>query len=253
MLKDIFETVWSKALQTKARQFLESPTGDKNVFYELQGDGSYLKVKADPAPRCHTVANLETLVALIVGTPPDRAEVWFDRKGVVAILDSTYRRDKAVMPLEMSPQMQLLIDLEKSKAAFSQKDLIRWMRVHFADCLGLCGNIISLIRTVKFVVDQSGESEIGHGKSSVGKSLKSELTSTDKLPETLTFTVPVFKRGFRFMAQVVLVLEIDVSNQHFYLLPKTGAIEAAITEGEAALGGHLANATKPCPVYNGNP
>lgn len=188
--------------------------------------------EAAPATRKHVASSLDTLIAKAAETSEDSgAEVWVDRTGVVLLLDAN-RRDTVSYPLGLSDQVKALEAV--ATKPLSQKDIIFLLRTTFRDSLGLAGDIVPILRNVKFNAEQKGESEVQHGRSSVGKSITAEVTGTKALPEYVTLTVPVFAQAGTQQVRepVVCALEPDAATVTFRLIALPGEIEKAIGAGE---------------------
>jgi hypothetical protein len=229
-----------------AVQILPAPGEPAHVYYLREGT-MVKRVEADPAIIFHAASTMETLAdkaadALQVegyaaGSRSD-VQAWVDRSGVVLLLDAT-RRNRVTYPLTVSDQINAFTAMKGT--AYTQKDLIFLLRTTFRDCLGLAGDIIPILRTVKFKDHLSGESNIGHGKASIGKSLMTEITGTGNLPEYVVLSVPVFAQaGVQAVrATVECALEPDAATQTFRLIPLPGAIERAIGDGEQQVAAKL--------------
>jgi hypothetical protein len=228
-----------------------------HVYYFRQPDGSYEKRTADAMPRKHVAADIGTL-ADIAGVHEDTAEIWYSRHGITLFLDNDERRNVVTMPLELSPQVRRLAELEQNKPAFQQGALIKELRITFAGCLGPAGNLVEVLRRVKFNATQDSDQTIQHGKSSLGKQITAQVTGTGVLPEDFALDVPVFTNArFGHIRQAVQVaMEPDAGTCTFQLIPLPGKVEIAVSMGEAAVGQDIRDALnergfKTIPVYFG--
>lgn len=212
-------------------EFIHPDAEPKHIYFVRNGVNLDRK-EAAPATKKHVASSIDTLVAKAAETSKNSgAEVWVDRTGVVLLLDSN-RRDTVSFNLSLSNQMMVLDEL-KSKA-LSQKDIIFLLRTTFRDSLGLAGDIVPVLRNVKFNAEQKGESEIQHGRSSVGKSITAEVTGTKVLPEYVTLNVPVFAQAAmqQVKEEVVCALEPDAATVTFRLIALPGELEKAIGAAE---------------------
>jgi hypothetical protein len=228
-----------------------------HVYYLRMGDILERK-EATPAVRAHKATALETVIAKAAETPHDeKVELWVSRDGITLLLNDD-RRDTVRYALGLSDQIKTLDELARKNV--SQKDLIFLLRTTFRDSLGLAGDLVAILRNVKFKVEEAGGSEIQHGKSSIGKSLSAEINGTKTLPEYVTLTVPVFAQAGvqQIRMPVECALEPDAATQTFRLAALPGAIERAVGDGErklkVILEEGLAEAkTEHVPVFIGTP
>lgn len=211
-----------------------------HVYYFRLPDGRYEKRTADPQPRKHVAADLDTL-AEIAGEHESTAEIWYSRAGVTLFLDKDERRNVVTMPLDLSPQIRRLAELEQHKPAFSQAEIIRELRITFAGCLGPAGNLVEILRRVKFNATQDSDQTIQHGKSSLGKQITAQVTGAGIIPEDFVMDVPVFTspRLAHIRQAVHVALEPDAATCRFQLIPFPGRVEAAVSMGEAAVGADI--------------
>lgn len=211
----------------------------KHVYFERQADGSLVRKEAAPGYRAHRASDLTAIAekAKLAFEAAEVPEVWYSRNGVTLFLDDN-RRDRVDLPLSLSKPLVQLIELQTRGGAMRQEQLLKMLRITFRDCLATAGNLVNVVRKVQFGVNQSGESELQHGKQSVGKKLTAELTGTDILPEFFTLTVPVFENPAFASASygVECALEPDPQTQTFQVIPIPGRIEKAVAEGERRLG-----------------
>lgn len=229
-----------------------------HVYLLRDCDGNYQRVEATAPPQTHTPADLDTLAELaaeVVGTvPPD---LWYSRAAVVLVLPG---RDRATLPLTLSPQLQRLAEWEKG-VTLNQAAIIRALTVIFPDNVqGV--EVRELVRKVQVNVQTTAEQ--GPNRRSIGKEAEAKLGEGNTLPSVLTFTVPVFAQGSLsgVRAQVPCAFDLDPSSgtAAFTITPHAGAVEAAVTDGERQIGSRLRglmNARKVEPdaygLYYGKP
>jgi hypothetical protein len=224
-------------------QTFRDPAEPPHIYYRRTAEGDYTRVVADPKPRTHVAASIDTL-AQLAAQHEDTAEIWYSRAGLTLFLDKTERRNVVTMPVELSPQIRRLMELEQNKPAFQQGALIKELRITFAGCLSPAGNIVEVLRRVKFNATQSSDQAIEHGKSSLGKQITAQVTGTGVLPEEVTFDVPVFASArFGHIRQpVTLALEPDAATCQFQLIPLPGRVEVAVSMAESDLGRDIRDA-----------
>lgn len=159
------------------------------------------------------------------------AAVWYNRDAVSVLLNDEDRRERVVFNLALSPQIK---SLQKSGDAIKQRALILWLRTTMANCLPVHPTFIDSVRTLKFRTNQEATGEFKKDRASLGKSIISELTASEELPEYVTFNVPVFDNGSlsNVRANVQCAIDIVPADENFFVIPIAGSIEKAITDGE---------------------
>jgi hypothetical protein len=228
---DVLNKLEDLVVNANRVQVVTMPCEPSHVYYLREGT-RLTRMEADSPVIGHVASTLETLAdkaADVVKSEGfaeserSNAQVWVDRSGVVLLLDGE-RRDKVTF-------VKLANIADKS---FTQKDFVFTLRTTFRDCLTLAGDLLPIVRKVKFNATQSGESEVKHGSSSIGKSLTAEITGTSALPEYVSIALPVFAQaGVRHVRSVVsCALEPDAATCTFRLVALPGQIEAAVGDGE---------------------
>src|ERR1019366_1314195 len=110
------------------------------------------------------------------------------------------------------------------------------LRTMFRDCMGPAGNLISLLKNLKFTNNASGEATISQGKASYSNKIDQELTGAGSIPEDFQLDVPVFASGFRSVQRMDLAISIDCPSQTFTFIPLPGGCTRAIIQAEAEIG-----------------
>lgn len=230
----------------------------KDTFVR-QSDGTFAILQAEPAKRDHKADDLSTVVAFALRAPESSA-IWYSPSAIVALLDDEDRRDKVTMTIQPSPQWQWLLGQDANAKQFDQRGLIYTLRTLFRDNLALAGDLIGLLRQINFKAGQEGESNIGRGKSSVGKIVRSEIQGAGELPEYVTLQVPVWYGPLaKIRVRVDLALEPDEQTQTFKFTPLPGKLDAALVEALETLHDDLATLcgligeTPTVRIYRGNP
>lgn len=234
---EVLNKIESLVKDANAVQVMKATEEPPHVYYLREGT-MVRRVEAAPPVVGHVASTLETLAEKAADTvtgdeEPGEADsqIWVDRTGVVLLLDGD-RRDKVTFTLSLSEQIQKLTTI--GQTSYTQKDFVFLLRTTFRDCLGLAGDLLPIVRKVKFNATQGGESEVKHGSVSLGKTLTAELTGTGTLPEYVTLALPVFAQaGVQAVRSMVqCALEPDAATCTFRLVPLPGQIEAAIGDGE---------------------
>lgn len=237
------ERIVELANKAHGPKVLKASQEPDHIYNIVDEDGKVERCEAEPEPRCHTALDLETVAKFASGfaAAGKHVEVWYHRNAVCAVLDAGTRRDVVNMPLPYSPQHVTLSHLEKTRPQLSQKDFVRLLRVDLAGCLPR--GVIDSVRNLKFRQLSTGESQIGHGKASVGRQIEAELTGSCNIPEDVDLLLPVWASLFSArLFRVPCVLEIDPGAEKFCLLPLPGAIENVIREAEGLLFNALSHA-----------
>jgi hypothetical protein len=254
MLQEAIEKIARLAGEAKSIQVIR-PAGEPEHVYLLQHPEGYDRCVAEPPPRRHRVLSLESLMVLAENTDAKNAVIWYSRAGVTFVFNDGDRRDTAMLELRLSKPVETLLALEKDQRSFNQTDLIKMLRTTFAECLDPAGNLLEILRRIKFSASRSGEAVVQHGKASVGRSLEAELTGTGALPEYITLDVPIFAQAWAgWRGLVRCAFEPNAATETFQVIPLPGQIEAAIQQAEDRLGEALvARLTDKVNVYHGCP
>lgn len=239
-----------------APKIVKAESEPPHVYYRQNIDVSLTKVYAEPIPRSHRAISLAAIIEK-AKDGLDAPEIWYSRHGVTLFIDGGDRRDRVMLELPLSEQILKLQEWARLRPAMQQSHLIKELRITFRDSLSTAGQIVDILRKVRFNATQAADITIQHGKTSLGKALTAEVTATKDLPEYLKLWVPVFAVGaFRNIRGIVeCALEPDPQSTTFQLIPLPGQIEAAVTAAEEDLGAQLREALKDVAVgiYYGCP
>ena len=212
----------------------------QHVYFTRDENGSLKKCQADAYPRKNMAASLDAIVEMMQKATTD-VEVWYSRTAVTLYLDSKTRRDTVSLPVGLSAQVNRLFDLQGAQPAFQQAAFVKFLRIDLHGCLGMAGNLIEIVRRVKFHATQRAEGVVEHGKTSLGKAITAEVTGTGTIPESITLDVPVFANACfsNIRESVECAVEPVAETSTFQLIPFPGAIERAVARGEAEIGEKL--------------
>jgi hypothetical protein len=255
MLKEFVDAIGQQAVKAHGPHWFKPPQEPEHTYCVVLPDGKISQVDAEPKPRAHTAGDLATVAAFAIKYA-DGAAIWYSRYGVTCLTDDQTRRDLVSMPLSFSPQILRLVELEKNRPAIKQAEFIRLLRITFAGCLGQAGNLLEVVRKIRFTVNTGGGSEIRQGKVSIGKTLEAELSGAAALPEYVVLDVPVFEAGaMAWQFEVQCALEADAQTETFQLIPLPGCVEGALTQGEQKLASEIGRllGDSQVPVYYGTP
>lgn len=263
--RDLFEAINIKAVQGMPRWFKVDAEPEHVYFIVNPVTGELTKQKAEQGDREHTLNSLNSLLDLAkhfygIGTkvPPFAGYgpvIWYSRSGVVMIFDDATGRDTAKFVLEMSPQLKEIEKLESGKK-FTQNELISFLRINMRKCFA--GDFVESIKNVKFTVIKEAASEQQRLKSSVGKSVRQEVSGIPDLPDYMDFNVPAFLSGFPLAGGTVEVaIDIDIQAEKFTLTAIPGSVESVLSKSEDKLGIYIAESLSQdeiqIPAYLGEP
>lgn len=250
MLKEFIDAISDLAVKSAGPQIAKhnpyEPSAVKNAVGDVVIDNGI------PKPRNHVAYDLEAIVEF--SKKSSSAAIWYSRKKIVTAIDDNDRKDIVTLAMSASDELVKLQELQKSKPWFDQRAFLTLLRTVFtSDAMPMNTTLINDIRVVKFEAAQSGSSEIGRGKSSVGKSAMASVEGWDKLPEVVVLDVPVFANRFASQrTSVKCALEINEQEQRFQLFPLPGSVEDAITNIEGDIGATIREMIgDTVPVYYG--
>lgn len=240
MFQEAIQYVVDEARKSAEVKIIQPLAEPENVYYLQAPGGALNKVTAAPPLRRHVALDL-TAVAEFAESHSGTAEVWFSREKVVCVLDRSDARESVTLALEFSPQLRELQRLEQNPRAMDQRSAVYLLRTTFRRCLGRAGDLLNVLRAVRFNAQSAGEGVVQHGKSSIGKTLAQEITGAGNLPEYVVLEVPVFTNAsLAAPFPVECALEPDAATQTFKIVPLPNEIERAVSDGERLIAQTLA-------------
>ncbi len=237
MLKEFLDRVVELGAKGSLARVFKCDAEPPHIYYLENSDGHVSRVCAEATPRAHSASDLSAIVQFaVLANVEGNPEIWYSRERVQVFWDANARRDKVFLPMGLSQQVRLLLELQRPPHRnFGQKDFVKLLRISLNGAAG--PGLINAVRQVKFRVDSQGASEVQHGKSSIGKQLRAELTGEGTIPDEVTLEVPVFEGYLAWkLFQVRCAIEIDAGNESFQLIPFPGEVERAIRQAEECLG-----------------
>ena len=261
--------------KSQADMIVRAPQEPPQVYYVRNATtGDLARHYAELPPqnvRAHTIGSL---VAYLKDNLTTDCRIWYDSKSITGeISRSAYSGgpflpyigwccDTIVMECVPSDQYVRLSQFQKSRPALSQAELIRDLRITFRDCLGSCGELVAILQRVRFNQSSTIETEISHGKSSLGKAITGEVTGLKILPEYITLNIPVFTnpsiRNVRY--PVECALDPDAATGTFRVIPLPGQLEMASDYASNEIRSLIQDAINEnfddptcCPVFFGSP
>lgn len=252
MLAEAFEMFRDLAVKAAGPKVIPTE-GPEHLMLVANEHGDLRTVEVPVHPRNHSAGDVDTVASWAkLGSP---AAVWYSRTGIIAVLDDTTRRDRVTLELEPHPQFETLRQLEAKPHYKQQAAFVRLLRIDLDGCQAACPNLLDAVRVIQWGHVAGGEGAVQHGKASLGKSIKSELSGATAIPEVVTLSVPTFAGSLAWMRQPVrCAIDIDAPGQGLQLLPLPGQLESALCGAEAELGKRLREGLgDDARVYYGQP
>lgn len=236
-------------------EILKADGEPRGVYYLVGPDGKAHRTVAGPdwhGERLATPAQLRTFVAdHSAGTEDGKGVLFYDESRIVYVYDEGDRRDRAVCELVQSPQFKLLTALSDAPKNFDQASFVRLLRITLRGCLPPDGNLLPLVRNLKFTSGAETERDVQHGRESVGRQVTAAVRGVDAIPEEVTLLVPVFE-NHNFKARVACAVEVMTHEQAFRLTPYPLEIKHAMDEAMESVAEVLGSDGLPA-AYRGNP
>lgn len=227
-----------------------------HVYLAVSQSGNYERVEAAPRPRDHQLVTLEQAIrfAELKGTA-EQTVVWYDREGIVIVVDDATRRDLARVKLRYTPQLQTLLTIEKDRSTFDQREFRRLLKVSLAGCR-TDDVLLRWVEGVRWNSTVNSGGQIKHQRESLGRDIDQMAVSDVDLgecPEQLRLEVRVFDDpSLTSRWTVVCDVEVVVSDNRFRLTPLPLELHNAIENELSYVGEQLTTHVK-CPVFRGKP
>ncbi len=236
-----------------ARAEIIIPPGPPGEMVILQPDGKAQFEKLGIGWHNETLCDDSAFQSFVMnrtggGTPTitnPQSEVWVSRERAVFIYDNTDRRDRASLTFIVSEPFRWL--QKSSSKSMSQSEIIRTLRVIFANCLPIDSSLISSLRSLRFDSSASANASVNHCNESLGRHIMNTVTGEIEIPEVLSLQLQVFEnavKGMRF--NVLVALEIIPSEQRFLLTPLPGELTRAM---DGAVNGMTASIVHPSVFF----
>lgn len=117
--------------------------------------------------------------------------------------------------------------LERDAAKFlNQADFVRTLRITLRDVLPP-GNLLGIVREIKFTNNSSGASAVQHGKQSLSREIINEVKGTGALPEEIVLNLQPFE-NVAYKCNVLCAIEIDEQSCAFRLTAYPGQLRKCI-------------------------
>lgn len=280
MLREAIDRVADLATKASAAAILPIDGDKEKVVIACNGDliTHELPKRLTPA-RDHNVLTLDDIVEVVknhghfemlpVPTEGDTgkayraATIWHTFGKVTALLNNPYitypnKTDRVSMGLTISPPFERLTRFDQQPTArhFDQKALIRLLKIDLGD-YGEFDALIGVLRNIKFTAQQGGDSNVQHGRESMGRTIDAAVTGADAIPESFDVVCPVYVNPdlVEITAKIKCHLEIDVPEQIFVVTPSPADLLAAKQHIHEIIGDKLQEllGDYDAPVYFGSP
>lgn len=261
--KDAVQLIQDTAVKANGQQIFRTDAEPNHVYLVYGDDGILEKRYADSGPLDHEAGDFMTVVKLAVDAAEEAAALWCSQSnGVIATFDGDMR-DRAALTLTNSKPFAKLREFDAAGhggAALDHITTFTLFRTLFRDCLPSHSSLRDDIKKVDIKKAQEAASGVSRTAVSMSKSLIAEASGADKLPEVLTFDVPVFAEAVApVRATIRVAFDLDPQQERFRFIVLPGEIEKAIEKAEAWLEKQVADSllaiesSTPIPVYRGVP
>lgn len=252
------QAVGAAGAKNKVHEFRPQCEPD-HVYYLVDGDGKAERHRAEPRPRAHHLERVDQVGPLVnylaeLKTTDSEPVVWYDHQGVRIICDDGDRRDEVTLPLNLTPQIKELSEIEESGKLFGKRDFIRLLRITLKDCL-MDNVLLNYVRSVKFVGNSAVNEQIHNTRESLGRDVELAAVNEKDCPEEVELKLRVFDDpAVRDTWAVRCAVEILVDDQRFRLMPYPLEIKNAIDNEVEALRKLLEEqCPQGTPIFCGHP
>jgi len=206
---------------------VQEPTG---YYYLIGPDGKAELKLGTPTWHSEKLANPDEMKSFVKERHSLNSSgiVFYDNAGITFVFDREDRRHRATCQLRISPQYAWLLHSESAGRRMTQSDFIRELRISFRGCLG-DGNLLALLRQLKFANSADAAAAIQHGRESIGKQILLSVTGESAIPEEMALNIPVFD-NFDRRTRVMCAIEIFPQEQQFRLTPYPQELKRAMDE-----------------------
>jgi len=202
--------------------------------------GTLEKITLDPKPISYRASNVQGFIEAVkrayTANEPENFNmaVYVNKGRVVCWLDEATRRDLILLNLTYSDAFKgitngMLTNIE-------QKPLVRVLRTLFSTGV-TPDTFLSAVRNLKFTSNAEGQSEVQHGKESLGRNVLKKVSGATDIAEEITLSGQVFEEvdftGGLF--HIKMVVDIDVEEGRFSLIPIAGQVYNALADADQAV------------------
>lgn len=255
MTKDALQLLQETAQRAQQARIIKIE-GDPDMILIDQG-GSYTPHPLPAKHRNHTAKDLDSLLDLsdhncaFGEDAKPTSIIWHSEEAVVVVLDDETRRDFATMALTYSTAYAALRALAAGKT-YDQRQFVRLLRTSLADCVP--PDLIASIQRLKFSKSESGESNIEHGQSSLGRQVEKSVTGTSTIPDKFTVQTSVYSNVLQdHTVEVRVAIDIDLEEHNFELSIVGDDLSKSMLETQEALSERLMEGNDQRRVLFGKP
>lgn len=176
--------------------------------------------------------------------------ITFDPDALRYFEDADDRTRSAECPLTFTPPFAWLKEQSEAETSerMSQSDFVRLLRITFRNCIA--PEFTELFRKLRFEQGQIVDGAIGHGKSSIDKSVKAAVTGGRELPTEVTFRIPIWEE-VAWPKTIACAVEVFEATGEFALTPFPGEVRGALDAGMGDFASLLQADGLP-PAYRGS-
>lgn len=255
MIKEALQYIETQTKSGLDIKVVEELSDDIRVALRMP-DGTFeIKEKAPPS-RCHEVFSIESLLLALGLFKSDHSSLWVSLNRIILVIDhstASHRRDMIEMELIPSPAFQTLGETGWVK----QKVMVDRFRHDFHNVEIGPQNTLDVIRNLKFSTQMEQSGRYTADTAAMGKSIASQVTGEDKIPETVSFEFPPYPGLAEEVEGTVIVfctLFTEPEQGLLRLVPKTGQLEEAKRKAQLILATHLREQLgDSAPVFLGRP
>lgn len=139
----------------------------------------------------------------------------------------------------------------ESSKPLTQAQFVRLMRITLRRCQPE-GQLLQILRALKFSASTDGGVEIRQGKESMGKSIRAEVSADMAIPEETTLTVRLWDNHHAALV-IGCAIEVFPAEQYFKLTPFPGELARLVESGLASLQAMFAERVPEIAAYRGRP
>lgn len=246
MIREAIEAVAKDAVAKASPQarVYQPPFFPRTHYLATTGAGGVEAREIPPGPIRDQVGHFPAVAAWVAAHYPPDADttpvVWYDRTGVTVVGGSFDRGDTARLSLPYTKPMQWLIDADKRPLRLTQGELVRLLKTTLAGVAPT--DLLGKVKVVKVEKHQQAEGVIDKGKVSLARSMLTQGSGVDDLPDEIQFYCQVHESGELSAAAVVrAAFDLDPTSDsgHFLIDVLPGEVERALADAEAGIGARL--------------
>lgn len=232
--------------------------GQRRGAFLQQADGSLMMVDEDPVLRGHELETIDSLIsfvsAVLDGAHGENLSpvVWVSKQTITVCVDDRRLSGVARMSMSLSEPFGWCLGAAKL-TRYLQRDFLLLLRTTLAGCLGENGpRLISMVRTLKFTTDAKSETNLQHGRESMGAAITSLVCGISEDIQELALQVRVFNNhDIQDVVTIRCILDIDLQAKTFRIVPLPFDCQDGLELVVNRLYERI-KMTAQCPVYRGD-